>query len=115
MIDSENSIFYITRDGKEEVFKLLKEFTNEATKRHFVFYKELSDDATDIFVGEVSKIGANEGEIFEVDENDKENWDFIKEMFEELVSELEAMDLSDYGDEEEDEEDEEDDKKDKDK
>ncbi len=98
MIGENDELIYIQdEEGKEVPFKILKDFDSEDGSRHFIFYTSIEDDAEEVFVAELLEKENGEGELIDVEEGpDRE---FVEEVFEEFLNELDAMEL-----EEEDEE-----------
>lgn len=97
MIKEDDSLIYIVNEkGKEEPYRILKEFENPINHKHFIFYISIEDDAEDVFVGEIvpsSNDGKNEaGDIKEVESD--EDMKYCEEIFEEFQNEMDAIEES---------------------
>ena len=94
MIKDQDELIYITdENGKEIPFRVLKDFTNEETKKHYIFYISAEDDADEVFVAELVSDNNGEGEL--VDVTDEKEMEFCNEVFEEFLNELDAEALED--------------------
>ena len=99
MITEKDELIYITEeDGKEVPFKVLKDFENEESHKHYIFYISVEDDAEEVFVAELIEKENGEGELIDVT-NEKE-LAFCEDVFEEFLNELDAQELDDEEDEE---------------
>lgn len=88
MINSEKEIFYITNpEGKEEAYRILKEFTNEENGKRFVFYTGLEEDSEEVFAAEVIPSDSENGELFDI--TDEDDMKYVEDVFDEFLLELE--------------------------
>lgn len=100
MINEDDSLIYITNEkGKEEPYKILKEFENPENHKHFIFYQSIEDNTEQVFVAVIIPKENGEGEITDVD--DEKDMAYCQEIFDEYLNELDAEEVSDKDSDEE--------------